>query len=1138
MTPFEDYLKDLYEIRSTGAAVPETSYYPALSTLLNEIGKTLKPKVRCIINIQNRGAGIPDGGLFTPDQFQKGTDAPQPGQLPSRGAIEVKSPSDDVDVVADGAQVGRYLEKYRQVLVTNYRDFILVGQGPDGKAIKLESYRLGRGAEEFWKIADHPKAAGKLHEVAFEEFLRRVMLHAAPLTNPEDVAWFLASYARTARARIEATDLPALANVRAALEEALGLRFEGPKGEHFFRSTLVQTLFYGIFSSWVHWHRKNPPEARKSFEWRQAEWTLRVPMIRALFHQVADPNRLEPLGIVEILDWTATVLNRVNRAMFFSKFEEAHAVQYFYEPFLEAFDPELRKELGVWYTPHEVVEYMVARVDRALRDELDIPDGLADPRVFVLDPCCGTGAYLVEVLRRIALTLKEKGGDALISAELKRAAIERVFGFEILPAPFVVSHLQIGLMLQNLGAPLSDAQGERVGVYLTNALTGWEPPKEPKTKLLFPELEEERDAAERVKRETPILVILGNPPYNGFASVAVKEERALTEAYRTAKKAPQPQGQGLNDPYVRFWRMAERRIVEMNQPAKGIVCFISNYSWLDGLSFTAMRERFLEAFDRVYVDCLNGDKYKTGKITPDGKPDPSIFSTEYNREGIQLGTAIALLVRKEKHRPAGEVELRHFWGKTKLADLSKAAKKDEQRGYTGLTPTLEMGLSILSTRSGADYFTWPKLPGLFPASFPGVKTSRDDFLVDLDRERLVERLDRYFDPKVSHEEMRRTHPGVMTDSGQYHAEASRDVLRRRGLLSKNVVRYCYRPFDIRWLYWEAETFLVDRKREGYVPHVFEGNWWIEARQKQTMEAFDRGYAVRVLADNFGNGLSSYFPLHLNGAHLPHGLFDGPPKKGKVPNLSDAAAKYLTEVKADGPEPLFFHALAVLHAPSYRDENAGALRQDWPRVPLPKAKGALEASAALGRELAALLDPEAAVKAVTVGSIRAESKAIAVVSKVGAGTLNPDAGELAVKAGWGHAGKGGVCMPGRGRAEERAYTDDERKAIRAGVEAFGLSNAAAFRLLGDKTLDVYLNGVAYWRCVPANVWSYTLGGYQVLKKWLSYREKNLLGRDLTLDEVKEVTNIARRIAAILLLQPALDESYRAVKSAPSDWLSLR
>ena len=206
---------------------------------------------------------------------------------------------------------------------------------------------------------------------------------------------------------------------------------------------------------------------------------------------------------------------------------------------------------------------------------------------------------------------------------MKKAATERVFGFEIMPAPFVVAHLQVGLTMQALDAAFSDDGDERAGVFLTNALTGWEPT--PQKPLPFLELEQERERAERVKRDTPVLVILGNPPYNGLAGMAVDEERELSETYRTTKKVKKPEGQGLNDLYVRFFRMAERRIAE--KTGRGVVCFISNYPWLDGLSFTGMRERFLESFDAIRIDNLNGDKYKTGKTTPDGNPDPSIFST-------------------------------------------------------------------------------------------------------------------------------------------------------------------------------------------------------------------------------------------------------------------------------------------------------------------------------------------------------------------------------------------------------------------------------------------------------------------------------------------------------------------------------
>ena len=515
----------------------------------------------------DQGAGHPDFGLYAAKQMQKGRR--REGQAPECGVVEVKPVGDDAWLTADSSQVSRYWQRYRLVLVTNYRDFVLLGEDAEARPAKLETFRLAESTEEFEKRLEHPRAFAKEKGPALGEYLRRALSHRAAIAEPRDLAQLLASYARDGLARVEAAgDAPSLATVRSALEEALGVRFEGDRGAAFFRSTLVQTLFYGVFSAWVLWSRQTPPPTG-AFDWRTAVWHLRAPVLRALFQQLSGPGRLRPLGLVEVLDWTAAALDRVDRPAFFARFDEGEAVTYFYEPFLEAFDPDLRKQLGVWYTPAEVVRYMVARVDRALKDDLGIADGLAADNVYVLDPCCGTGAYLAETLRRIAANLQGRGLGALTGAAVKRAATERVFGFEIMPAPFVVAHLQIGLAMQALDAPLADDETERAGVFLTNALTGWEPTV--KKPLPFPELEEERDRAERVKQEAPVLVILGNPPYNGFAGMAVDEERALSTAYRTVKGVRKSEGQGLNDLYVRFFRMAERRIAEKTGPRRGLL---------------------------------------------------------------------------------------------------------------------------------------------------------------------------------------------------------------------------------------------------------------------------------------------------------------------------------------------------------------------------------------------------------------------------------------------------------------------------------------------------------------------------------------------------------------------------------------
>ena len=1112
----ETYLADLRRIRASGGATAETSSYTPLENLLNAVGGGLRPKVFCVGQLRDQGAGRPDFGLYAAKQVQRGGQ-PSVGELPEHGVVEVKSATDDAWLTAEGTQVSRYWSRYRLVLVTNYRDFVLVGEDANGNPARLESFRLAADAQDFDRQLQKPRAFARRAGVGLGEYLRRVLSHRARLTEPRDLADLLASHARDALARVEAAEAESvdgaspLATVRDALEEALGVQFRGEQGARFFRSTLVQTLFYGVFSAWVLWARQTPPPSG-AFNWHESVWHLRAPVLRALFQQLSDPGRLQPLGLVEVLDWTAAALNRVERDAFFARFSEGQAVPYFYEPFLKAFDPALRKQLGVWYTPPEVVRYMVARVDRALKDNLGIADGLAAENVYVLDPCCGTGAYLAETLRRIADNLQGQGLGALTGARVKEAATKRVFGFEIMPAPFVVAHLQVGLTMQDLDAPLADDGAERAGIFLTNALTGWEPHAQ--KPLPFPELEEERDRAERVKQDAPILVILGNPPYNGFAGMAVDEERELSTAYRYTRRVRRPEGQGLNDLYVRFFRMAERRIAE--KTGQGVVCFISNYSWLDSLSCPGMRERYLEAFDVIRIDNLNGDKYRTGKVAPDGSPDPSIFSTPDDPVGIQVGTAIVTLVRKAEHSPAPDVQFRNLWGRTKLEALTETAEAPPDTLYDTIEPILSLGLPLAPTTVNPEWFYWPALTDLFSTSFPGVKTSRDAFLVDVDLDRLRARVADYFDPDVSHAEIARRYPVSMRNTSGLTASVVRDaLLTRGGPKERGFVRYAYRPFDTRWLYWEADGGLLDRPRSEYQPHVFAGNLWM-VFQKKARPDLSPPYFTRILGDlNQMNSGVYCVPCWLRES-LAVGIEMGP-----LPNLSDFAQTYLERLGLS-VEDLFHHVLAVLHAPAYNAMNADVLRAEGPRIPLPywselsartstgdtdlaveakEAAEALASSVVRGRELAALLEPETPVPGVTTGQLRPEIAAIAVPATTHGHNMFGD--DFGLTAGWGHFGSGQAVMPGQGRAVERAYTGSERSALGAAVDT-----------LGETTCDVFLNDQAYWRNVPANVWNYRLGGYQVLKKWLSYRGRKVLGRELKVEEVGYFSDVARRIGAIL------------------------
>jgi len=878
----------------------------------------------------------------------------------------------------------------------------------------------------------------------------------------------------------------------------------------FFRSSLVQTLFYGLFSGWMLW-RQSLPKGKKLpvFDWKDASEHLVLPLIGDLFEEVARPRRLKELDLREPLEWAAGSLRRVNHAEFFKSFDADHAITLFYEPFLQAFDPELRKQLGVWYTPPEIVTYMVERVDQLLRSELGIEDGLADENVYVLDPATGTGSYVMEVARRIHKTLEENGAGSLAAAGVKKALTTRVFGFEILPAPYVVAHLQLGVMLRTMGAALSGK--ERTGVYLTNALTGWEPPKGAKATSAFKFLTDEQDAASKVKGEKRIIVILGNPPYNGYSGAPAKEEKNLIEPYYKGLEEFDVQPRGLNELYVRFFRLAERKI---GGESRGIVCYISGFNYLRGQSHPVMRRTLLERFDTIYIDNCNGDSRETGKLTPDGKSDQSMFTTDDQPEGIRTGTAIATMVRgkaRAKDKTHAQTYYRDLWGmanakRDALVTSLKAANLAV--AYERLSPTQALRFIFAPGTSEAAYGSWTGLDELFVEYYTGVKTSRDEFLVDVDLPRLQQRVGRYFDKSLSDAEIREESPIAMTDASRFEAGATRKQLVRRGIILKHFVRFSYRPLDDRWLYWEPLGKLLDEKRTEYFAQVWPGQF-----------AFTAAAAIRK------GQVEGPLPLmHLGCIHLiertanvftlyQRGTMEGQATRPCVADeILDAvcAARKLKALEPDGhtftkaadeaAQAVFFHTIGLLWSPAYRTENEAALRQDWPRVPIPMDTKLLDASADLGRTVADLLLPDKPVTGVTTGKLRTELKSLAIPTKIGGKAIDPD-NDLEVTATWGFRGQGNAVMSGKGKVIPNE-TDP------------------------DGAVDIYINDSVYWRNVPRDVWAMTIGGYPVVKKWLSYREHRVLGRALTIDEMTYITQVVRRLKALLLLGPELDANYKA------------
>ncbi|MBA4424122.1 MAG: DNA methyltransferase, partial [Syntrophus sp. (in: bacteria)] len=467
----------------------------------------------------------------------------------------------------------------------------------------------------------------------------------------------------------------------------------------------------------------------------------------------------------------------------------------------------------------------------------------------------------------------------------------------------------------------------------------------------------------------------------------------------------------------RFLRLAERRVAEKG--GRGVVCFISSFSYISDPSFVVLRKRFMDEFDSIWIDCLNGDSRETGKQTPDGGPDPSVFSTEWNKAGIQLGTAVGLFVKRGKTHAEREgitvadkkVRFRHFWGQSKRKDLLASLDDDDfEAQYDTSNPRKENRWSFRPSDVTSEYLAWPKATELCALPpYNGPVERRGFALISIAKDPLAGRISSYFDVTVSDDEIRNIHLSLMmTGNRIVGPEARRKVLSEFQYDESRIVRYPFKPFDVRWCYLENLRPLFSEPSPQLLNQRFPGNSFFITRDTADKDPEGPPFLFSpVVCDyDFISGHARHFPLHLKvgpslstgyHAHGNHALPGMEPEAEQITaNLSPAARAYLGSLGLPDPdteqttaEMIWYHALAIGYSPAYLAENADGIRQDWPRIPLPQAKDLLLASAALGRQVAALLDTEAPVTGVTAGKIRDELKHVAVFQRVDGKPANPD-----------------------------------------------------------------------------------------------------------------------------------------------------
>ena len=1157
------YVRETRRLESLPSST-ETTFYPDLKLLLNAVLRTERLPFDVITGTsegRGRRRDMPDFVLGDSSLFV--------------GVYgEVKRTNTSLDELAisveQNDQIGRYLSQTGVVLLCNVRGFGLLSCDPSftrekGKPVP-PAKRVLEKTVDLWSAVSASTTKVQVESSAVTELISiitRAVTDLARIASPADLAKILARQARDAKASMP-DDLKPVKPLLDDYRLALGLAFavDDEKGASFFRSSLVQSIFYALFAAWILWDKE--ADANSSFEVEDAHNHLPIPFLDALLHDIRHPTRMKHLGLDIHLTRAIKTFNRVDRPLFRSRMTfptidgetTIAAITYFYEPFLEAFDPQLKEDLGVWYTPPEIVRYQVQRVHHLLKVELNRPRGLADPDVVVLDPCCGTGAYLLEVARCIASELKREGDESSLGLELARAFHERVMGFEILTAPFAIAQLQLYLLLDQLGSRPDAAH--RVAVFLTNALSGWHDAGD--IKLNFPEMREEFDASQKVKHGAKIIVILGNPPYDRFTGAAQAEEADLVAHYKGIELVDDVDKDGsvkrdefgrikqkqrgdsmlykefgvrkqlLDDLYIRFIRLAEERIGEVAD--YGVVSYISNSSYLTGRSHPLMRRSLLSNFDAVWIDNLNGDKYRTGKIIPKGLPgagtrDDSAFTTEMDPRGIQPGTAIVTWVKRAgiRTKPADTVVLyRDFWGpaahkrRELLASLptGSPANGKSAPSYESVNPSQTNRWRLGPNSVEGGFEAWPALDEMFPVAVQGVNHNRgiEGSVIDTEQSVLAARIKSYIGAKTF-EAAAASVPGLApqkTPDGKlaiagYDPEAVWKDLHAIGFDQSKVLNFLAFPFDRRFIYYETGAKLLNRFRPEFAANRENNEFLLTVPEPRKVSETRPIFATSLVNLHVHERGSVVFPRETRGEGL---LSD------RDANLPEATWRVLRDhfglkgERRDKPAralvgKLFRVVFATLHASSYQSEHKSALSADWAHVPIPKDKKLFDRLFAAGEQVTRLLDADRDAADVIKAVIGVDlARALGPLKRTDGKQVRADDLKVTVTY-WGG---------GKGRWIPRAFKSGEHLATEFGD------------VWGERTGDLFVNDHAFFANVPEQVWHYQLGGYPVLKKWLGYRQADRRdGKPLTDDERKWIRQVIQRVAALLALGPLLNALYQ-------------
>ena len=1023
------YLQNIHQTQTTSEATPELSLFPHLQALLEETA----------VNHLRR-----DTVRFTQepkrlDQIGRPDFIAMEGLLPI-GYIEAEAHGRDLDALTGHAEAqnARFIENLDNFILTNFVEFRL--------------YRDGQ-LRATANITDAPEDL----EALLERFLNAGHVQIA---SPEALARYLARRTRELQTQIAITLTDEASNIHAmflAFKETL-ISTLTPDD---FADMYAQTLAYGLFAA-----RCTLPNATNFSRHTAVQALPRSnPFLVQLFYHVASPT-LET-NVTYILDDIASLLQNVPTEMLRTAFAARNHLEdpviHFYETFLAEYDPQRRVDRGVYYTPPQVISYIVRSVDSLLRTALNRPDGLANDDTLILDPATGTGGFLLTVLDHIRESVTETYGIGEWVQYINAQLVKRIFGFELLVAPYTIAHLKLSLFLQAQGWRAD----ERLRIYLTNTL---EHPEEMQPSLPFAEfISDEANAALSVKQDEPLLIILGNPPYPRSSANPSRDADGnlnfigrLIEDYKTVDGTPMAEQnfQALQGDYVKFVRWAQWRI---DRNGEGVIGYIVNNGFLSGIIFSGMRQSLMNSFNTIYCFNLHGSS-RIGEIIPDGETDENIFD-------IQQGTAILLCVKERDNVAPAKIYYADLWGSRaeKYATLSHT--DIQTTTWTELTPDSPFYHFVpRHNQHIEEYETGWELTDIFQASSIGIITARDRLTIHSTPEAVRTTVTDFV--SLSESEARQQYR-LPRDRRDWQIRLAQEDLQNHPETEQYIVPINYRPFDTRYTYYTGQSRGFHcMPRPAIMSHLLMGENLALCTHRiiRSATTWQHIFVTNRITD--GNCVSNtdgpthVFPLYLYPS--PEELAFSTErslnfKPAFLTALSEALALPQTAPfnlpEGVSPEEILAYIYAILYSPKYRERYYEFLRYGFPRIPLPQDIEHFRTLAALGQRL------------IDCHLLRDISPAEAAPTGTRVPTVHRFEGE------------------GDGIVAQVRYSDGQ----------------------------VRINPSQSFTDVPLAVWEYEIGAYQVCEKWLKDRR----GAALSHTEVRQYRAILVAVAETLRVMEAID-----------------